>query len=82
MLVLVSAAFIAAAASQAPETAEAPPVEVKEKIICRRENVIGSRVQKRRVCMSERELLRLQQGTRDGVDDYIRKSTAGASPGS
>lgn len=78
----ISPSAPAATAMTAPAPVAAPAeAKAEDEVVCRRETVIGSRVQKRRVCMSEKERARLQQGTRDGVDDYLRKSTGGATPG-
>lgn len=52
-----------------------------EKVICRRETVVGSRVQKRKVCMTRSELTKLENGTRDGMADYLKQGTAGAPRG-
>lgn len=80
-LVLASVAAPAAPNAQTATTATGKVAVDLDKVVCRRESIIGSRAKTRRVCMTERERLRLEQGTRDGVDDYIRKSTSGATPG-
>jgi hypothetical protein len=49
-----------------------------EQVICQRESMIGSRVAKRRVCMTRREWIRTQNATRDGLNDHLRAATGGA----
>jgi hypothetical protein len=50
----------------------------KDQVVCKRESVIGSRVQKRRICLTRAEWAKLEIGTRDGMADYLQKSTSGA----
>lgn len=49
-----------------------------DKVVCRRLAETGSRVRKRQFCMTVREWQRVQDLTRDDVNEYLRKSTAGA----
>lgn len=65
------------AASPAPDAAKPTPQALDE-MVCKRDTVVGSRVQKRRTCMTRREWNRLQDGTRDGMNDFLKKSTSGA----
>lgn len=53
-----------------------------DRVICRRDSVVGSRVQKRRTCMTRREWINLHDGTRNGMDQFLKQSTAGAPRGS
>ncbi len=66
------------AAALAIEKAQEPSEAELNRVICKRDNVIGSRVQKRRVCMTRAEWVKLENGTRDGVDVYLKRATAGA----
>jgi hypothetical protein len=45
-----------------------------EQVVCQRESVIGSRVQKRRACMTRREWVRLQNAAREDVGEFIRRA--------
>jgi hypothetical protein len=78
---VLAAALVATSATPAYSYQAAGASEVKDadKVVCRREPVIGSRVQKRTVCMKRSELIKLENGTRDGMSDYLKQSTAGAS---
>lgn len=80
---VLAAAVLATSATPAFSYQAAGASEDKEadKVVCRRESVIGSRVQKRTVCMKRSELTKLENGTRDGMSDYLRQSTAGAPRG-
>ncbi len=71
----------ASAIAAAPNAAAPNNAKPQDEVICKRETVVGSRVKQRRVCMTRREQTKLQQGTRDGVDDYLRRATAGAPAG-
>lgn len=51
-----------------------------DRVVCHQESVIGSRVRKRRVCMTKREWAKLQNGTRQHLDQFIRASTGAAAP--
>lgn len=83
--ILVAAALAAQTQAEppAPAPASATAAESKEgsRVICRRDIVTGSRVQKRRTCMTAREWERAGAATRDDVGDYLRKATAGAPRG-
>lgn len=46
-----------------------------DRVICKRDNVIGSRVQKKRTCLTQREWTKLQKGTRDGMEDFLKRAT-------
>jgi hypothetical protein len=63
------------------QAAGAGEAKQAEKVVCRRESVIGSKVQKRKVCMTRSELTKLETNTRDGMSEYLRQSTAGALKG-
>lgn len=54
----------------------------KDRIICRKDTVTGSRSQARRTCLTAREWERVGAATRSDVDDYLRRNTAGAPRGS
>lgn len=75
VLLLATNPTEAPAADAAPSTKDQA---ASEKIICRRTGVTGSRVQKKRTCMSAREWQRATDVTQDALNDYLRKATAGA----
>lgn len=80
MLFLISAVMLVAS-SPASTVAPAPSAAEEaaaEKIVCKKEIVTGSRSQSRRTCMTQREWNKLQDQTRDAVNEHIRRSTAGA----
>jgi hypothetical protein len=81
---IAAAAALAVAFTPAPSFAQdgvrdADDAEM-ERVICKRESVVGSRVQKRRTCMTRREWIALQVKTRDGVADFMRRNTGGVDP--
>lgn len=49
-------------------------------VVCRRDSVVGSRVSKRRVCMTRREFERLANGTRNAVGIYLKEITSRPPP--
>ena len=50
-----------------------------DRIICKRESVIGSRAQKKKTCMTRREWIQRANSARDRTDEFIRDVNA-ASP--
>jgi len=72
----IPAGFVAAQ-SPAAQQAESGDDDL-DRVVCRRESVVGSRVQKRRVCMTRREMMNRELQTRDRMGIFIRESTAGA----
>ncbi len=44
-------------------------------VVCRRDVQVGSRVQRRRICMTRREQIRLQNATREGFNEFTRGAT-------
>ena len=83
---IATAAALAVALTSAPALAfqADPNAEEAElqRVICKRESVIGSRVQKRRTCMTRREWNNLQNKTRDSMDEFMKRATQGAPRGS
>ena len=82
---IAAAAALAVAFTPAPSFAQdgtraANDDAEMERVICRRESVVGSRVQKRRTCMTRREWIALHAKTRDGVADFMRRNTGGVDP--
>ncbi len=75
--IIILASFSTPAPSMAPVPSVKEPSDM-ESVVCRRYNVVGSRVRKERICMTKREWVKLQNGTRDGMQDYLSKATAGA----
>lgn len=59
----------------ADQTAEAAN---EDEVVCRRESVIGSRVQSRRICKTRAEWVRQELQSRDSVNDLIQRTTSGA----
>lgn len=82
--VLLAAAVVAS--QDAPQAAggrvfSATRTQVAEKkLVCKKENATGSRVTKRRTCMTVKDWQRVQDATRDDLDVLIRKNTGAASP--
>ncbi len=72
-------ALTPAPAATAQEQASTAESELN-RMICRRDAVVGSRVQRRRTCMTRREWIKLQEGTRDGMNEFLRKATQNANP--
>ena len=77
-----AAAALAVALTPAPSfawqgTPDADEADM-ERVICKRESVIGSRVQKRRTCMTRREWIALQNKTRDSMDEFVKRASQGA----
>lgn len=75
---------VAVVAPASPILAKPPAPEDKsslDRVVCTREPVIGSRAQTRRICMTRREQIKLQNGTRDGMDAELRRTTSGAPTG-
>ena len=81
---IAAAAALAVALTPAPSFAfqDAPDREEADmdRVICKRESVIGSRVQKKRTCMTRREWIALQNKTQEGVDEFLKRATQGADP--
>lgn len=79
--VLMTMAAVAMSAVAAPAFAQSmtsdnagPDQDNMDQVVCQRESVVGSRVQKRRVCMTRREWVRLQNSAREEVGDFIRRA--------
>ena len=81
---IAAAAALAVALTPAPSFANETPRNAEDadmdRVICKRESVVGSRVQKRRTCMTRREWIALGTKTRDGLDEFMRRATQGADP--
>lgn len=79
---IAAAAALAVALTPAPSAAWQGEAELSEaeleRVICKRESVIGSRVQKKRTCMTRREWIALQNKTRDSMDEFLKRATQGA----
>lgn len=65
-----------AAAAAAPTRQAQEPSDL-ERVICRRHDVLGSRAQRERICLTKREWTKLDQGTRDAMYDFQRRATQG-----
>lgn len=63
----------AAADDEASEAAD------ENKMICRKSIATGSRLARKKTCMTQRDWNRLQDGAREGVDGFTRGGTAGAA---
>ena len=75
--VLLLTSFSTPALAEAPATSAKEPSDL-ESVVCRRYSVVGSRARKERVCLTKREWVKLQNGVREGMQDYLSKATAGA----
>ncbi|MEL7452586.1 MAG: hypothetical protein AAGJ50_04350 [Pseudomonadota bacterium] len=51
--------------------------EMEDPMVCRRQAISGSRLQKRRVCARQSEWDALREDTQKNVDDILRQTTAG-----
>lgn len=86
--VFVATIVAAMAATAAPAVAQSGGADARsdanlteeelDQVVCRRDTVVGSRVAKRRTCMTRREWIRTQNSVRDGVADYLRSGSGGA----
>lgn len=52
-----------------------------DNVVCKRESLIGSWLQKRRICITRREWQNLQDKTRDGVSQFQKEATQGVDRG-
>jgi len=81
MIVLqIAAALLAAQSSPAAAEAKSAEQQSSDKPICKSDRATGSRVTKRRTCMTAREWQRVQDVTRDDINEYVRKNTSGVTP--
>lgn len=76
---VLAAVLLSAQSMPANNAPVSAPEEQKEaeRVICKSEIVTGSRTQRKRTCMTQREWNRTQDATRDAVQDYITRSTSG-----
>jgi hypothetical protein len=51
-----------------------------DRLVCRRERVIGSRVASRKICMTVRESERAATTIRQEMGEMIKRNTGGATP--
>lgn len=65
------------AQNQAAETTKA---DDPNRVICRRERVIGSRVASRKICMTARDRNRASDVTQQEMGELIKRNTGGATP--
>jgi Flp pilus assembly protein CpaB len=49
-------------------------------VVCRRDVQIGSRVQRRRTCMTRREQIRLQNETRSNMNEFLNRANSNPPP--
>jgi hypothetical protein len=90
--VSVSLVFlVVASVALQPATAAAPPLaqsvadkvakaDDPDRLVCRRERVIGSRVASRKICMTVRDSERAATTTRQEMGEMIKRNTGGATP--
>lgn len=69
---------VPASAASFGQDAAKPSEQALDQQVCKRDTAIGSRVQKRRICMTRREWVRLENGTREDMGEFLKRSTAGA----
>lgn len=78
----VGAIAVPAIATSSNETASSKQDEAQSRedylnqVVCRRDVQVGSRVQRRRTCMTRREQIRLQNETRQNVGDYVNRAAS------
>ena len=77
-LFLAFAAFAAVGANPAPAAPQAKPAEAADKKICKREEVIGSRVSGKRICRTKAQWDALQQQDQRALQE-MTKLNPGAS---
>jgi hypothetical protein len=70
----------AASAPSAPQTKVAASEDAKDRVICRKERQIGSKVATRKICMTVRDRNRATDTTQREFGDLIQRSTGGATP--
>ncbi len=73
LLMLTAATSVSAAEN---EDKEAPK---KEKMICKRDKVTGSRTKVNRICMTKAQWDRLAANTKKGLDEMGRNAAGGAN---
>ena len=74
---LMTAVAVAVLAAPAPVLAQTSADKTDmDKIICKRESVIGSRAQKKKTCMTRREWIQRANSARDRTEDFIRDTNA------
>ena len=59
---------------------QSQPDAPKEKKICRTDGVTGSRIAKRRICMTQAQWDELAASTKKGLDDAYRNAAGGTNP--
>jgi hypothetical protein len=89
--IIIAAAGLVMAAPAAAQTAPADPAtssapatqQVKDpnRIICERQEEIGSRLGGKKICKTAQEWQDSRQQTRDTVDDWQRQFTTNPKPG-
>ena len=78
-LFLALAAFAAVGGSTPAATPQAKPVEDAEKKICKREEVIGSRVSGKRICRTKAQWDALQQQDQRAIQEMTKLNPGGRS---
>lgn len=73
LLVLTAATSVSAAENEGAE----PPK--KEKMICKRDKVTGSRTKVNRICMTKEQWDKLAASTKKGLDEMGRNAAGGAN---
>ncbi len=82
LVAAVGAVAAPSVAATSSETASPDQVDAQDReaylnqVVCRRDVQVGSRVQRRRTCMTRREQIRLQNETRQSVGDYVNRATS------
>lgn len=81
VLLMISAPVLALdpSAAKPDSVSQGAANEDMEKLVCRRDSVVGSRVQKRRTCKTRLEWAKDNNNLREGWGDFMRRAN-GAAP--
>ncbi len=83
--ILLWVGALAPASDPAPPDSQPAPVETAaggggEEVICKREPVTGSRLARKKICMTAQEWATLRQASRDVLEDSNRRGLATCVP--
>lgn len=86
VIVAAGAAIAAPASAVSPDESTSSGSEAQSRedylneVVCRREVQVGSRVQRRRTCMTRREQIRMQNETRGNMSNYLDRANSTPPP--
>ena len=74
MLVLLAVALAAQTPEPVATSQSTQQPKAEEKVICKRSAIVGTRAKKRRLCMTAREWVQMQNNTREAANEYIDRA--------